>query len=308
MPIYDIFSRREKRAKKAGASDVYQYDTLPREFRVQVIHMWEDAFGESYGPRTSEAAIYKPMNEMLCREYGRFRLSNTLAGQYSYKAACAEFLLNSDTAEALDIIELSFRFLWVELTKNNLLYQLKPETVQDLITELNERFRESCAGYQFESGIIVRIDSTHLHAEAVKPALTLLFEEKFEGADEEFRNGFEHYRHGRYKEALVDALKSFESTMKTICKRKGWDYPSGAPAKQLINVIFEKGLIHQSLQTHFSGLRQTLEAGVPTIRNKLGGHGQGEEPVEVPGYLASYALHLTATNIVMLVEAFKASR
>jgi hypothetical protein len=54
-------------------------------------------------------------------------------------------------------------------------------------------------------------------------------------------------------------------------------------------------------------LRSTLESGVPTARNKLGGHGQGTEVVEVPEHIVSYALHLTASAIVFLAEAEKAS-
>jgi hypothetical protein len=45
-----------------------------------------------------------------------------------------------------------------------------------------------------------------------------------------------------------------------------------------------------------------LESGVPTIRNKEGGHGQGHEIKEVPEYLTSYALHLTATNLLFLIK------
>ena len=61
-----------------------------------------------------------------------------------------------------------------------------------------------------------------------------------------------------------------------------------------------------SLASHFSGLRSVLESGLPTVRNKQGGHGQGENPVVIPSYLAAYALHLAASNIVMLLEAHKA--
>lgn len=50
-------------------------------------------------------------------------------------------------------------------------------------------------------------------------------------------------------------------------------------------------------------LADNPEAGVPTVRNKLGGHGQGAEQIEVPDYVAAYALHLTATNILLLVNA-----
>ena len=51
-----------------------------------------------------------------------------------------------------------------------------------------------------------------------------------------------------------------------------------------------------------------MEGGVPAVRNKDGGHGQGAEVREVPPGLAGYALHLTAANIVLLVEAHKAMK
>lgn len=59
-------------------------------------------------------------------------------------------------------------------------------------------------------------------------------------------------------------------------------------------------------QSEFSGLRCVLESGVPTARNKLGGHGQGAQIVTVPGYLAAFVIHQTAAAIVFLVEAHKA--
>jgi hypothetical protein len=50
-------------------------------------------------------------------------------------------------------------------------------------------------------------------------------------------------------------------------------------------------------------LRSTLEAGVPTARSRLGGHGQGTQVTEVPQYLVAYVLHLTASAVVFLAEA-----
>jgi hypothetical protein len=69
------------------------------------------------------------------------------------------------------------------------------------------------------------------------------------------------------------------------------------------SVCFDKELIPSFMQSQFDGLRAVLEGGVPTLRNKMGGHGQGEVPVPVPAYFASYMLHLTATTILFLVEA-----
>ena len=155
-------------------------------------------------------------------------------------------------------------------------------------------------------GELVRVDSQFIHAEAVKPALALLHECGFDGPVEEFMRGFEHYRHGRNKEAVADALKSFESTMKAICKARRWSCPSNATAKPLIDIMFQNKLIPSDLESHFAGLRAAMESGLPTISNRTSRHGQGPEPVSLPPHIAAYALHLVAANIVLLVQAHKA--
>jgi len=178
-------------------------------------------------------------------------------------------------------------------------------TADEAIKELNFRFREHGLGYQYESGKIIKIDSQIIHAEAVKPVLHLLSDSRFQGVNEEFLKAHEHYRHGHYKECLVECLKAFESTMKTICDTQGWSYQPGDTAKKLINVCFQNNLIPTYLQDQFSSLRQNLESGVPTMRNKNGGHGQGSQPLNVPQYFAGYQLHMTASTILFLLEAEK---
>lgn len=64
-------------------------------------------------------------------------------------------------------------------------------------------------------------------------------------------------------------------------------------------------MIPDYLQTQLGALRTLLESGVPTVRNKVGGHGQGVEIMEVPEYLVAYTLHATAANILLLAEADK---
>jgi hypothetical protein len=177
---------------------------------------------------------------------------------------------------------------------------LPPDTA---IHELNVRFRENGVGYEFASGQIIRIDSQLIHQEIIKPALHFLQHAKFKGANEEFLSAHSHYRQGKHKECLNDCLKAFESTLKTICSKRKWAFNATDTAKNLIEIVFDKGLIPPFLQSHLTGLRTTLESGIPTVRNKLSGHGQGVQPVEVPEYIASYALHLTASNILLLIKA-----
>jgi len=141
-----------------------------------------------------------------------------------------------------------------------------------------------------------------MHAEITKPAIALLWNQKYQGANEEFLKAHEHYRHGRNKECLADCLKAFESTLKIICTEKNWPFQPTDTAKTLIQVCFTNGLIPPFMQNQFTSLKSLLESGIPTLRNKLGGHGQGQIPQQVSNEITRYGLNLTGANIIFLVE------
>ncbi|RFM31230.1 STM4504/CBY_0614 family protein, partial [Chitinophaga silvisoli] len=134
------------------------------------------------------------------------------------------------------------------------------------------------------------------------PMISVLDNNKFKGANEEFLKAHEHYRHGRNKEALTECLKAFESTMKIICKEKGWEYDQHDPAKKLIKICFQNELVPTFTQNQFTSLQNLLESGIPTIRNKLGGHGQGPIPQKVDDEMTRYGMNLTGANIIFLIE------
>jgi AbiJ N-terminal domain 4 len=303
MRVLDLFSKRRKRLR-GEVPEVYQYDKVPQSLRVQIVHIWEDAFGDPDLSYSQTDDVYKQIHDSLAREYGVFRLSKK---GNSPRSVLIDFLLNCEEHEkVIDAIELSFKYMSVIRYDSEFHALSTPSmTAEDAVDELNHRFREHGVGYQFESGEIIRVDSEYIHADAVKPALVLLRERQYEGANDEFLKAHEHYRHGRYKESLNECLKSFESTMKAICEQRKWPYNPTDTASRLIDLCFKNGLIPSFLQSEFTSLRTTLESGVPTVRNKLGGHGQGLEQIAVPDWLASYLLHLTATNIILLVEAEK---
>jgi hypothetical protein len=306
MAVFDLFSKRQKRLR-GEVPDVYQYDNIPSPLRVQIAHIMNDAMGN---PRRSETlGLFKLINDILCREYGMFSLSQeAYLGGKDYNEYVINFMLkNNDVEQVIDVVELSFRLIDNYYRQENIQYVTQSKiTPDEAINELNARFMEHGVGYEYESGNIIRVDSQIIHSEAVKPVLHLLSDDRFRGANDEFLQAHEHYRHGRYKECLNDCLKAFESTMKTICDEQDWSYQPGDTASKLINVCFQNNLIPTYLQTQFSSLRQSLESGVPTIRNKLGGHGQGSQPIIVPQYFAAYQLHMTASTILFLVEAEKA--
>jgi len=308
--IVDLFSKRQQKLR-GDLPDVYVYDEIPEQLRVQIIHIWWEILGDeqAYLDRFRGAQkVYQVMADTLCKEYGLFALDGRNGFQRNHHKELAGFLQEEQNPErVLDAIEISFRF--IDKFTRNVDYLGRAHAskfADDAIKELNARFREHGVGYEYKDGEIIRIDSQFLHAEAVRPALSLLRGPEYAGAQEEFLKAHEHYRHGRTKEALAECLKALESVAKSICAKRRWKHAPQPTAKALLDVLFDKGLIPPFWSSHFSGLRSSLEGGVPTGRNRLGGHGQGTEVVTVPEYLASYVLHLTASSILFLVEAEKA--
>lgn len=312
MAIYETFSKRQKKLSKLGESDPYRYDIFPHPLRVQITKLLVETLGNSYDQRgyldRATASRWENIHETLAHEYGVFELAN---GKNEQDKCLSFFLQTSKIEECLDFIELSFRHIQQMTTRYSTMgsvYASEKKLCENATTELNYRLREHGVGYQFERKELIRVDSQYLHAEVVKPAIALLHDANFAGASEEFLQAHEHYRAKRYPEAIAGALKAFESTMKGICDERKWTYLENATAKGLIDVIFSKELIPSSLASQFSGLRSVLESGLPTVRNKQGGHGQGKDPVLIPPHLAAYALHLAASNIVMLLESHKAMK
>lgn len=299
MAIFEIFSKRQKKLR-GEMPDVYQYDDIPKHLRIQITHIFKDVL-EDRSNDYVESEIYLEVHETLCKEYGKLSLGELYDPA---KEAVINFIHEEKNIElCLDVIEVFFKVVEKYIKKTRYALINSRQKPVDAINELNIRFKEAGVGYQLEYGEIIRVDSQFIHSEVVKPVLSLLAKDQnYRGSFDEFLSAHEHYRHQRYKECLNDCLKAFESVIKSIHKKHSWDYRTTDSSKNLINSCLTKNLIPQYLQTQFFAINNLLESGVPTIRNKEGGHGQGAEVKEVPEHLASYALHLTASNLLFLIK------
>ena len=306
MAIFDLYSKRQKRLR-GEIPDVFTYDSIPNDLRVKIVHIITDVLGEDGYSREDATLVYKFIQKALCREYGLFELTD--AYNAGYKEQVLNFFLQTeDTDEAIDVIELSFKYIDIIIRKNYQEYSYRTKSKinpDDAIKELNERFKEDGIGYSFEGSKIIRVDSTYAHTEITKPTIALVWNKKFSGASEEYMKAHEHYRNGRNKECLTECLKAFESTMKVICTEKNWSFKPNDTSKKLIQICFQNELIPTFTQNQFTSLQNLLESGIPTIRNKLGGHGQGQVPQKVDDEMTRYGLNLTGTNIIFLIEQSK---
>lgn len=303
--MVELFSKRQKRLR-GEAPDVYSYDELPKELRIQTIKAWDKVFESLAWKSFSNGCIkarpldfFGKIREVLTEEYGCFILAKDARNA---EDEITEFFLDTANVEkCLDVIELLFASLR-EMGRSELWRNQLMPGIEEAISTVNARFKEHAIGYEFRDGKIFRIDCEFLHSEVVVPALTLLQGPEYQGANAEFRSAHEHYRAKRYKECINDCLKAFESTMKAICSKRGWPHAPTATAKPLVAVCRDNGLFPVFMESHLNALITCLESGVPTARNKTSGHGQGTSPTKVEPEFASYVLHLTAANIVFLAS------
>lgn len=312
MAIFDLFSHR-KRVAEGNMPDVFIYDSLPKRLLVQIAHIWRDAIGpyhlsQSYGigdPPHNNVG-WQFIHDTVAREHGIFELGPS----YHVDERCQTYLLENRSVEAaLDLIEASFRYI------DHVVRQYAPHerervgikiTAEAAVGELNERFRRAGVGYRFEGGMLIRVDSELIYSEVVRPALYFLQQRGFEGPHEEFLKAHAHYRAGETKAAVTEANNAFESTLKAICDQSGWSYPEKAGASHLLKTVRDGGLLPDYLDQSFDQLAATLKSGLPKVRGEEGGHGQGANARVTPQYVASYALHLAAAQILLLVEAHHA--
>lgn len=310
MGVFDLFSKRRADAEKSGASDVYQYETIPPNLRVQVKQIAIEAIGlvGSHGDGVmrgnEENDVWAGIERIYLREKG---CEGIAQGDFAGSRIIA-FMRDCSTADWLDFLELIA--LGIEIMAGDRFSTERHNwrvsaPGQEAVDEINYRLREAGVGYQLEGSRLIRVDSQYMHAEVVKPALTLLSGADFEGPREEFLQAHQHYRAGEHRQAVAMAANAVESTFKAIFDQKGWAYNKGARISDLIKVARANALWPDYLDASFDQLVATLQSGLPKIRDNDASHGQGAKPRSVPGYVAAYALHLAASKIVFIVEAAK---
>ena len=305
MPIDDLFSSRQAAATQA--SDVWLYDQIPQKLRVQVSNIVKGALGTSFQDAYDSTEIYDLVRHRVSHEHGRDSLAGDAHPEVDVHKAIRA---GHDVLLWLDVIELTFRCIERFCGKYDRYgRQIRDITIPaaDAVAELNERFRRAGFGYRYERGKFFRVDTEFMHQEATRPALALLSDQRFAGADQEFRAAHDHLKARQFKDCAVDALNALESTMKAICDGKGWQYDRGARATDLIKILKGNGLFPDFADLSFDQLIATLKSGLPVVRNETGGHGQGSKPIDVPEYVAVYALNLAASKIRLLYDAFKES-
>lgn len=281
------------------------YDTLSLNVRVKISRLWSRI--TSGLEEDKEETLWRVINSAISDQHGVHELVTGKFFDMTFQDECNVYFENTaNLDECFDIIEIVMR-TFKRIYENGLLDSSRFR-FEDSTSQLNKIFRDSNIGYEYTEGIIIRTDNKLLHQNIIDKTIQLTSNDIFLNANEEFLSALQHLKAERNKEALNDALKSFESTMKIIFDHLQWPYSPNGTAKDLINICIEKELIPKYLTTHFTGIRTTLEAGVGTIRNKVSAHGQGSKNVIVPNSLAIYAVYLAGSCINYLIDLYETKK
>lgn len=291
--MFELLSERLKNMN--GEPEIYIYDDFSGEFRNQVFFTVSDVLNLYF--ENDHSDMWGFIHDSFAREKGLKKLGNYEVTWANYGEHNIEYYLdNSSSEDLLDFIDYTFNIFDSVLrdVKQRYSYENNSNTnVDKAIQELNYRFKQHRLGYEFVNSELIRIDNTVIHHNVIKPALRLLYDENFIGAEEEIRKAFEYRRKSDNKNAILEAGKAFESTMKTICDLKGYTYDKVKDTAQKLIMILESNHFYPAyMSAHLTNLRTTLETGLPVVRNKNAGHGQGSLVVNIPDEFAEYALNM----------------
>ena len=230
---------------------------------------------------TEETTTLHELPKQLKKLYGVDDLE-AFVGEQRRKVDLEEFVMGAYPSQVLDVVEM-FAQGPLDLPAN---FQ----------AETNEAFQDERCPWLLCDGSFFQFDSQFLEIQVLHRAHELLRAARFEGALQEFVEARNDLASGDFKGAIHNAAKAFESALKAIHDRHD------GSAKQLIDDLKGTSFYEGFPISLVSGFGDQVLMSLPNIRNRVGGHGQGETVIEVPRSLAEMSLHLAAVYIVFLVK------
>jgi hypothetical protein len=136
-----------------------------------------------------------------------------------------------------------------------------------------------------------------LHATTVMPALQLLSQPIWKGANEEMLQAHQHLRAGNYADAITWAGKCLESVLQIICDTKNWTF---VPDKDTLNRLLQTCYMNKLFDAPYIDV---LQKSSGEIRNKWGGHGTAKSAHGPATFqMAEHMIQLTSAHVVLLAK------
>lgn len=277
------FSKRFEKALQEGRLAPSLADRA-RKRLWQVLMKFDDSYGYQPDPndRWIEYSSASRMVEMdLAKLYGS-KDFDLRSGQKA-EGLCEAFLVEAPAPHVFDAVQ-----YWVG-------YLYGDEKIYAFHREINQVLDQEHVGWIFSAGHFFKLDSEFMAEAVLNKATDLLVSGDYDGPLEEFVKAREHLDAEDYKEAVDYACMAYESTLKVVV---GQDHGTALElAKKLPKDIY------QGVPDSLAGqMNAKVWDALPTLRNKLGGHGQGPRSTSPPREFAELAVHLSGAFIHFLIR------
>lgn len=293
---YKPFFRREAEAN-GEIPDVWTYDNLPKNVRVQI---WQ-TFMDSYARRYAEE-ICKILRHELGVETLTYQTYWSFDGKWDYEDELRDCFFADITNARLAFSIVEYISIFIK--------SLNTQDSKKEINEINYRLKEARIGYEFntDANMLIKKSDEAVYKLSIEPAFHLLSDLKFKESIDNFAKAFSDYQSGTTKDlenAITNALKALESTIKNICKLKGYEFNEEKPLKDQVAVLKNKKFLPEKYSNYFDKITDLIIA-VAAPRNKTAGHGQSDEAADtVDEKLVEFVLAQVASVIVFLTKNLK---
>lgn len=125
---------------------------------------------------------------------------------------------------------------------------------------------------------------------------------EFESAYSEFVEAKENITVGQFEYAVINACKSYESTLKVILSRDEGN--AGCLTKEFVESFLMEKLPSNVKNTAFN---EKILMSLPFLRNQIAGHGDGREKFIVSNTIGKLAVNLAATLNSYLLDTYRKS-
>lgn len=264
--------------------------SLSRRLRARIwkeLQEYNDAFlihpykGNNW---TEQSTILSELVHKLLKYYGANTLEAFIDDTSTRKEVDLNgFVMGAYPAQVLDVVEMMY-------------IDIGEESQLEFQQEINQIMRDEECPWILCDGKFVQMDSKFFEDEVLSRANELLTVNQFEGAKQEFLEARNDFTVGDYKGTIHNSCKAFESVLKSI------ENKTEGNANLLIKCLERYGFYKGLPESIKDGFGTQVLTSLPYLRNRLGGHGQGSDVLEVPKQIAKLALHLAGSLIVFLIE------
>lgn len=284
-PTHRPFSQRHQSAIEEGTIEVTLGIRLRKRLWKVLAHY---DFPISYQP--------DPYDNWTVNSTGLRELPNALQRIYGVDDLCEKlgvsrgkddeeletFFFACNGHDVFDVIEVFFSAMY--------------EQQANLQREINQALQDEGCHWLLCDGYFFKLDSKWIEQHVLTQAHELLGKGKFDGALDEFREARNYLLAEDYKAAIHNSTKAFESLLKAVQQRED------GTAKKLVDALKASPFYTAFPESLAAGFGDNVLMALPFIRNRIGGHGQGQGVVAVPPSLAEFAVNLAGTLIVFVVK------